>query len=60
MLGQPRGGYGTIIIAWQPSMRPTAAHKILAILCSLKICSMQPACQSHLLPPCTRRRSRCV
>ena len=42
MLGQPRGGYGTIIIAWQPSMRRTAAHKN---------CPAQP----ENCPACSRR-----
>ena len=35
MLGQPRGGYGTIIIAWRASMR-TAAHKNCPAISSLK------------------------
>ena len=48
MLGQPRGGYGTIIIAWQPSMQRTAAHKNCPATSSLK--SLQHAAGVPITP----------
>ena len=45
MLGQPRGGYGTIIIAWRASMRRAP----LSMLPSCIFCWYFFLCQAALL-----------
>ena len=45
MLGQPRGGYGTIIIAWRASMRRAP----LSLLPSCIFLGTKKACKAALL-----------